>query len=319
MVEFDTQSMYEVHTILSRELEAIDEGGILEFGIPNPDMLDGRYSGSEVDGAVCHSWHGWSDLAHLLLCRMLTPQLIDDQRVVARFQKLRVTNSFHTSGSQNIEERYGSGSIFWDLAKGGESSYMEAFAHALTRVECDRRQRILDLGIHKGDEFGFIRSVVGDAVFDGMELVGIDHNVEAIEYARERFGPNVAHHAHDINDLDSLGLGKFDLIVTIGTLQSTNLNFKTLLMSLVQNYLSHDGAIIIGFTNCRWIDGEMIYGAKMPNSVHSDMSQVIKDIYFCKKYLQQHKFRVTVSGKEYLFLSATKIGIQGHLSNLSQK
>ncbi|MGE4473070.1 MAG: methyltransferase, partial [Sulfuricurvum sp.] len=32
-----------------------------------------------------------------------------------------------------------------------------------------------------------------------------------------------------------------------------------------------------------------------------------KDIYYCKKYLQQKKFRVTLTGKDYLFLTATKI------------
>jgi hypothetical protein len=78
-------------------------------------------------------------------------------------------------------------------------------------------------------------------------------------------------------------------------------------MSIYQNHLENGGAIILGFPNCRWIDGEMIYGAKAPNYSFSELSLVLKDIHFCKKYLQQKKYRVVITGKDYLFLSARKI------------
>jgi len=47
---------------------------------------------------------------------------------------------------------------------------------------------------------------------------------------------------------------------------------------------------------------------RAPNYPYPEMSLLIKDIYWIKKYLQQHKFRVTITGKEYLFVTATKIG-----------
>ncbi len=78
-------------------------------------------------------------------------------------------------------------------------------------------------------------------------------------------------------------------------------------MSLVQHYLEKDAAIILGFPNSRWIGGEMIYGAKAPNYAMSEMSLLFNDVMFCKKYLQQKKFRVTLTGKQYIFLTATKI------------
>jgi len=86
------------------------------------------------------------------------------------------------------------------------------------------------------------------------------------------------------------------------------MNFNQTFMSLYQEHLEKDGAIILVFPNCRWIDGEMIYGAKAPNYAFSEMSLVLKDIHFCKKYLQQKKYRVVITGKDYLFLSARKIG-----------
>jgi hypothetical protein len=78
-------------------------------------------------------------------------------------------------------------------------------------------------------------------------------------------------------------------------------------MNIYQNYLLKGGAMILGFPNCRWIDGEMIYGAKAPNYKFNEMGLVLKDIYFCKKYLQQKGYRVVITGKDYLFLSARKI------------
>ena len=165
---------------------------------------------------------------------------------------------------------------------------------------------ILNLGINSGEEFDVIKNLLGN--FENHELVGIDYSKSAIEKAKERFPfQNVKFYSHDINELDTLNLGEFDLIVTIGTLQSSNINLKTTFMSIVQNYLKKDGAIILGFPNCRWIDGEMIYGAKAKNYSFSEKSVLYKDVYFCKKYLQQKKFRVSVTGKHYVFLTGTSI------------
>ncbi|MDF1884327.1 methyltransferase domain-containing protein, partial [Sulfurimonas sp. SAG-AH-194-C21] len=131
----------------------------------------------------------------------------------------------------------------------------------------------------------------------------------AIELAKKKFkdDTNISFYTHNINDLESLNIEKFDLIISIGTLQSTNLEFNPLLMSIVQNQLKKDGAMILGFPNCRWIDGEMLYGARVKNYPFSEMGLLYKDVVFSKKYLQQKKYRVTITGKDYIFLTATSI------------
>jgi len=91
-----------------------------------------------------------------------------------------------------------------------------------------------------------------------------------------------------------------------------------MLAYMIQNHLTSGGALILGFPNCRWSDGEMLYGAKAPNYSTSELSLVIKDIYFCKKYLQQHRFRVTLSGKEYLFLTATRLNNTAKTPNVGK-
>jgi hypothetical protein len=189
-----------------------------------------------------------------------------------------------------------------------EPAFLYYYTQALQNVKLSHRKSVLNLGINTGDEFSVIKNSLDAKSYANMELVGIDHSQTAIAYAKSCFPEeNVMFHAHDINDLQNLNLGKFDLLISIGTLQSPSINFKPFFMSLVQTYLEKDAAIILGFPNCRWVGGEMIYGAKAPNYSMSEMSLLLNDVIFCKKYLQQHKYRVTLTGKQYLFLTATKI------------
>ena len=247
------------------------------------------------------------DLAQVFYYKMLTPIKGKDDIVVLTFEKLDTSNSFHKS-IDNTTEKYGIESDFFNINKSSKFSFLYHYKQVLNLAIIKNKNKILNLGINKGDEFEIIKNMLSDKLFDTKEFVGIDYSVSAIEYAKEKLPyQNINLIDYDINKLDKLNLGKFDLIVTIGTLQSVNIDFKKTFMNLIQNYLEPSGAIILGFPNCRWVDGEMIYGASVPNYNFPEMSRVIKDIYFCKKYLQQKKFRVTITGKDYLFLTATKI------------
>ncbi len=304
---FTTESMTD---ILSWVQETLKESNTITFEVLNPDIGRGHYAGETIiiDGIdyLYRSYKGWSDLGELLFCRMLTPKPISDNTVVITYEKLDLTDSFHRSKEK--EEKYGTASRFAAIHKNEEPAFLSPYLRALRSVKVGEKKRILNLGINTGDEFDLIRQILPREEYLNLELIGIDHSESAMSVARERFDEgNATFYAHDINDLASLGLGKFDLIITIGTLQSSGLEFKPLFMSLVQNYLSTDGAIILGFPNCRWMGGEMIYGAKAPNYPYSEMSILVKDIYYCKKYLQQKKFRVTLTGKDYLFLTGTKL------------
>ncbi|EDZ63657.1 putative methyltransferase, type 12 [Sulfurimonas gotlandica GD1] len=246
------------------------------------------------------------DLAQVFFMKMLTPTSSDAKSLTLRFQKLNLESSFHKADKSS--EKYGVDSEFFTIDKTAQFSFLYHYREALKFINIKDKKRVLNLGVNRGDEFRVIEELLSADEFKEKEFVGIDYSASAIEYAKKDFpSANVDFRCHDINALDELGLGEFDLIISIGTLQSTNINFNTTFMSLYQNHLEKGGAIILGFPNCRWIDGEMIYGAKAPNYAFSELSLVLKDIHFCKKYLQQKKYRVTVTGKDYLFLTARKI------------
>lgn len=247
----------------------------------------------------------WVEIAQIFKCKLLVPQSLEDGKVILRFQKLDANDSFHNS--VEVEEKYGKDSHFSNINKNQHPSFLYYFQQALKNIGIDKRVKILNLGINSGDEFEVIKHAVKD--FKKYELVGIDYCQSAIDSAQETFknDANVKLYCHDINELESLDLGEFDLIISIGTLQSASLEFKPLFMNIVQNFLKKDGAMILGFPNCRWMENEMIYGAKVPNYNFSELGTLFNDVIFCKKYMQQKKFRVMLTGKDYIFLSATSI------------
>ncbi len=309
---FTDAPMFEITQWLRSELAAGVKS--VEFEVLNPDSFESTYAGKCVEIAgktyIYRGYKAWTDLSELLFCRMLTPRVIDEESVVIRFERLDVEDSFHLAKEYKKEEKYGTDSIFFEINKNEEPAFMVPFYHALKNVRIQNRQHVLDLGVNSGDEFSLIKKMLSEEEFQKIEFFGIDYSASAIAFAKKRFPEqNVTFIEHDINKLDELDLKKSDLIISIGTFQSPGIDFKPFFMSLVQNYLSEDAAIILGFPNCRWIGGEMIYGAKVPNYSFSEMGMLYSDVMFCKKYLQQKKFRVTLTGKDYVFLTATKIGV----------
>lgn len=309
-MQFTTQTMNEILTILQEKIIDIASKEIISFDVINPDIVDSTYAGNIVKNDdkeyIYRGYKAWFDLSEILYCRMLTPTIKSKTLITIRFQKLNSDDSFHKK-IVDKEEKYGVESIFSKIYKNEEPAFVYYYKEALKNVKIDKRLRVLNLGINSGDEFELIIKYAKN--FQNMELIGIDYCSSAIDKAKEKFlkYKNITLYKSDINHLDSLNLGRFDIIITIGTLQSSNINFNPIFMSIVQNQLKKDGAMILGFPNCRWIDGEMIYGARVKNYPYPEKSLLFKDAIFCKKYLQQKKFRVTLTGKDYLFLTATSI------------
>jgi len=266
-------------------------------------MLELEILESDLDS---FGFKSFVDLAQIYFLKMLMPFQKDEKTIVLRFIKLDESNSFHKESISS--EKYGVGSEFFNIDKTKQFSFLYHYKKALEFVNVKSKKQILNLGINRGDEFRVIEQILRKEIFDEKSFVGVDYCASAIEYAKNEFNSsNMEFICHDINSLDELNLAKFDLLISIGTLQSSNINFNASFMNLYQNYIEEGGAIVLGFPNSRWCDGEMIYGAKAPNYSFSEMSLVLKDIHFCKKYLQQKKYRVVVTGKDYLFLSARKI------------
>ena len=61
---------------------------------------------------------------------------------------------------------------------------------------------------------------------------------------------------------------------------SAILDDREVVRQVVQNHLTDDGAVIFGFPNCRYVDGEIEYGTRMKNFTQPELGLLIKDVAF---------------------------------------
>jgi hypothetical protein len=73
---------------------------------------------------------------------------------------------------------------------------------------------------------------------------------------------------------------------------------------VVQQRLSPTGSVILGVPNCRYLDGELLHGARTKNFRQPELSLVIDGIAFYRRYLHQHRRKVYVTGKHTLLVTA---------------
>ena len=276
----------------------------LEKSLKNSKQITIKVHNPEVD-TKAFSLKSWVDLAELLKCKLLIPKNLGDFLELT-FEKLE-EDSFHNSNIVDKSEKYGVDSLFFNIDKSKLPYFSYHYRQALNFVNISKRENILNLGINKGDEFLFIQKLIGEELFSKLTLTGIDHSKSAIEYAKSTLPKNCHLICHDINSLQELSLPKQDLIISIGTLQSPQINYKLFLSELLKQHLKPNGALIIAFPNSRWQGVTNIYGAKVKNYKFSELGLMLSDVVYTKKYLQQKKFKVVVTGREYIFITATKL------------
>ena len=309
IMRFTTETLFEIKSKIKKELKKLPLD-FIEFEVIDPD-LSVDFSGTMISIAgqqyIHRPYKIWVDLAEILKCRILTPERVSENKVLMRYAPLDVSKSWHTNSGVDIREKYGVGSIFAQIKKMEEPYFLSDYLRCLRELDLKFRANVFNLGINRGDEFSAFNHVFDDELVSSINFTGLDHCESAIDEAGKRFiDYNYNFILGDIKDIPEMHFEKQDLIVSVGTLQSPDFNGKEIFRYLIQSILKPDGNVILGFPNSRYIDREVMYGAKTKNYTESNMNLLIKDISFYKKYLQQHGFRVVTFGKYYIFMVATK-------------
>ncbi|WP_426750524.1 class I SAM-dependent methyltransferase [Myxococcus sp. Y35] len=303
---FHDEPLVVIHRHLLERLGA----GSVSIEVPDPDLGRGCYPGEQVGpgGTLVHRpLRSWCDLAEGLGCRLRTPRAVDGTHVSLTFERLGPEAPWHVGGEVEggapAQERYGAASAFARLRKLEDAGFLLPWLDALGRIRLPESARVLDLGVNRGDELAAFSWLEGTP---DVRFVGVDHSASAIAEARARF-PD-ARHAFVVADLNALpeGLGRFHLVVSVGTLQSPGVDDHALLRKLVQEHLEPSSALLLGFPNSRFRDGEVVYGARVRNLREPDLSLLVKDLSFYRRYLHQHGFRTFLGGKYDLLLTAVR-------------
>lgn len=275
----------------------------------DPDHGRGHYAGELVTRGGARFRHRslrvWLDLAERLGLRLLTPRAIDDTLIELRFERLGADSALPapTPAPAPASERYGADSAFARISKLEDPGFVVDLGDALERARLGPAPRILDLGVNTGDELELLLTLA-PALRATADFVGVDHSASALAVARARFpGPRCRFVEADLAQLAGLDLGRFDLVLSIGTLQSPGVDDRAVLRQVVQHHLTPTGAVILGMPNCRYVDGELVHGARMKNFRQPELGLLVKDVAFYRKYLQQHHRQVHVTGKHYLLVT----------------
>ena len=272
--------------------EVLARGEIAELVVADPDHGAGMYAGEALGDSIHRPWRVWVELADRLGARLLTPRAADGE-VAIRFEPL-ARDRIPARGEGS--EAYGTASGFARIHKLEDPGFVVDLRDALDRAHLPPAPRVLAVGCNTGDELELVYAAAPDA-----RVTGIDHSETAIAAARARW-PDATFHAADAMQPLAM-IDRFELVIALGMLQSGELDDRALLRRLVQDHLAPAGAVILGVPNCRYIDGEVSFGARMRNFTQPELGLVIKDIAFYRKYLQQHHRRVFVTGRNYLFVT----------------
>ena len=280
----------------------LTEAELVSFAVPNPDLGKGLYAGERLEPDLIHRpWRVWFDLAEKLECRFLTPEVLDEHFVMIHLQKLK---EIKPEQSFDHKEKYGQASAFARIKKLEESSVLLDYLEAFGRIQLRPGARVLSLGVNQAEEF-YLFDFLG---LKRLECVGIDHSSSALAEARKMFPtPNYQFINADINNLAALNLGRFDLVMALGTLQSPGIDDRAILRLLVQDMLLKTGSLFLSFPNSKYKDTELLYGARSKNYSQAELSLLLKDMAFYRKYLQQHAFWVFMTGKYYFLLTACPV------------
>lgn len=306
---FESEPLLDVIEHLESRLDA----GALEIVIEvsDPDLGRGRFAGEtvEVDGRarIHRPFRVWVDLAERLNARLLTPRPLEGGFVRLTFEPLRLPTEETSVSEGPTSEKYGQDSAFARIHKLEEPGFVLDVAQALSWMPPCDHPRILELGTNRGDAWALLRRV-HPSWEDQATFVGIDHSASALELAKRRF-PEARFIRAELAELPALDLGEpFDLVLAVGTFQSPGVDDRALLRHVVQQRLTASGMVLLGIPNCRYLDGEISHGARMKNYSEPELSLVIKDIAYYRRYLQQHQRRVRVTGKHYLWVTGIPLG-----------
>jgi len=252
----------------------------------------------------------WNDLAECLDCSCALISAEKEKPLELLFRKLDII-SFHGS---NINEKYGSESQFSNINKLEDPYFLTDLKAALDFIQPEKNETVIDLGCNNGHLFKAFE-YWNKCIASEINYIGYDHCPSAIAQATNDFPKkNYNFQETDLNNIAPQDIPSFNILMSIGTLQSTAIDGPEVFKKFYQSGLHKNGKILLAFPNCKYTNSGLLFGARTKNFKTRDMSLLLKDCMYYKKYLQQHGYRVWITGKYYIFLCARKIA-RGEISD----
>lgn len=300
---FVDDDLFFVRATLERALAGRAAGETLWFEAPDPDRA-GLYEGEPTPFGRHRSLAGWVMLAEELGACLLSPRPAGEGRVLLGLRRLDRGASWQTRAAPSGDpEKYGVDSGFARVRKFEEPPFLFAFARALDFVDPPTGARVLALGCNRGDELAALTRLRPDHRFD---LHGVDHAASAVAQAR-REHPQMRFYTADLARFEEpplADLGRFDLVLALNVLHSPSLDGKAILQRVVAEHLTPAGSVIVGLPNVRYVDHTLNHGARVKGFTHPELSVLVRDAAYYRRYLARHRFRVMITGRHTVLVCA---------------
>ncbi|ANE42754.1 class I SAM-dependent methyltransferase [Deinococcus puniceus] len=293
---FKSEPMSLILPALRRVL--VDTGRVT-FTVPDPDLGLGLYAGEATSAGIHRPLSVWTDLADLLGAHLHTPEILGAGQIRLTIQRYAPTPAPDAAG-------YGTDGDWARVNKLEDPVFLATFVEALRRVNPPSGGRVLALGVNAGRELDALALAFADRTF---EVLGVDVDESALTAARAR-SPNFSFRVLDVNTLPLPELGTFDLVLALSLLQSPGVVPHDLLGAIRRHHLTHTGGLILGFPNARYLGGHLSYGARMKNYARPDLSLLCADVTQARRQLQKHGFKVFVTGKYEVLVTAIPAGME---------
>lgn len=284
--------------ILPAVRAALAERGEVALTVPDPDLGVGLYAGEAVPQGLHRPWQAWADLADLLGAHLLTPERAGEGRVRVRLRAYANTPAPDAGG-------YGAGGEWGRVDKLEDPVFLFTLVEALRRVNPPDGGRVLALGVNAGRELDTLPLAFPDR---SLDVLGVDLDDSALALARARH-PAATFRALDVNTLPDPSLGRFDFVLALSVLHSPGVEQDAVLRALRREHLTSTGGLIVGFPNARYLDGFLSYGARTRNFARPDLSLLLADVAAARRQLQKHGFKVFVTGKSEVLVTAIPAGV----------
>jgi hypothetical protein len=287
----------------------LTERGAAELVVPDPDAADAWPGEPRPDGVPQRGLRDWLDLADAVGARLRVPRPLpgsDPPLLLARFERLAGEADVHADGGRP-PDRYAPGRDFARLRKMALPGFVLPLLDAVAFAAPGTPKRVLVAGCHRGDELDALARAAPPV--QPERIVGVDRQEEALAEARRRHPRARFLHA-DLRALPA-DLGRFELIVAIGVLQSPELDGPALLRALVGDHAAGAGGLVLGLPCSRLVDGQVLWGARTRNYAETDLSRVVRDLAGHRRYLHQHGYRTRIGGRYDLLLTARRDAAPG--------
>lgn len=291
---FHHERMPDILEILSKELQEKREAWIRVPSVSYHGQV--LYTGECNDHGIYRPLHVWTDLADVLGVNIE----ITDHSSESTIFKLTMPAIIGNPDKQGYDPQGEWGRVY----KIEDPFFCQSLNESLERVaDIHSVPRILALGMNDGRELELI-----ERRFTHCELLGIDREPAAIIRAAQRWKHQKQWHwkLGDINHLPQ-DIGQFDLIWCLSVLQNPSIRIDQWLAQIRKYHLHSQTAFILGFPNAKYRAGILSYGARMKNYARPDLSLITADLTDLRRRLQKIGYRVYITGKYELTLTAIPI------------